>query len=130
MPEKKPKTPDDAPTDKPTDDITDSGLHRIQSVEIFSIGEWNGDGYKAEDLDEMVRAFEENKEHVRPFLKLGHSEDQRLLEAEGMPAAGWVESVYRKGDKLMADFFGVDRDKIEAERRALLDAIREANSDG
>lgn len=78
--------------------------HDIKGVEIFSAGKWNGDEYSVADLETMVRAFEENKDHVRPFLKLGHSEDQRLLEAEGLPAAGWVERVYRKGEKLLADF--------------------------
>lgn len=95
--EKKPKAP--------TDEM--DGLHRIQSVEIFSAGKWNGDEYSAKDLDEMVRAFEENKDHIRPFLKLGHSEEQELLAAEGLPAAGWVESIYRKGDKLMADLYDI-----------------------
>lgn len=82
----------------------EAGLHSVKSVEIFSAGTWNGDSYTIEDLDQMVKAFEENKDHVRPFLKLGHAEDQKLLQAEGLPAAGWVEQVYRKGDKLMADF--------------------------
>lgn len=85
----------------------DNKLHAIKGVEIFSSGKWNGDEYSEKDLDEMVRAFEENKEGVRPFLKLGHSEEQKYLEAEGMPAAGWVEQVYRKGNKLMADFFDI-----------------------
>ena len=36
--------------------------------------------------------------------------------------------VYIQPEQLMADFFGIDRDKIEVERRALLEAVREANS--
>lgn len=32
--------------------------------------------------------------------------------------------VFAQREQLMADFFGIDRDKIEQERRALLDAIR------
>ena len=36
--------------------------------------------------------------------------------------------VYVQPEQLMADFFGIDRDKIETERRAVLDAIREAHS--
>lgn len=80
-------------------------LHRLTSVEIFSAGKWNGEDFTTADLDEMVKAFEENKDHIRPFLKLGHSDEQELLKAEGLPAAGWVENIYRKGDKLMADFF-------------------------
>lgn len=31
-------------------------------------------------------------------------------------------------EQLMADFFGIDRDKIEQERRALLDDIRRSNA--
>lgn len=37
---------------------------------------------------------------------------------------------YISPEQLLADFFGIDRDKIEQERRALLDHIREANADG
>lgn len=106
MPQKQKPTKDEPtnpPVDNPTDDIVEN-LHTVKAVEIFSAGTWNGDAYTVEDLDLMVKAFEENKDHVRPFLKLGHSEDQKLLQAEGLPAAGWVEQVYRKGDKLMADF--------------------------
>jgi hypothetical protein len=38
--------------------------------------------------------------------------------------------VYVQPEQLMADFFGIDRDKIETERRALLEAVREANTSG
>lgn len=79
-------------------------LKSIDAVEIFSAGTWNGDTYSVKDLDEMVKAFEETSQTVRPFLKLGHSDDQKLLQAEGLPAAGWIGRVYRKGEKLLADF--------------------------
>ncbi len=115
MPQPQPKTKDEAPV--PEMEQPMGGLHSVKSVEIFSAGTWNGDGYTVEDLDEMVRAFEENKDHVRPFLKLGHSEEQKLLEAEGLPAAGWVESIYRKGNKLMADFNDIPGKIYELIRR-------------
>lgn len=35
---------------------------------------------------------------------------------------------YGGPEQLMADFFGIDRDKIEAERRAILSALQEAQS--
>lgn len=79
-------------------------LKSIDGVEIFSAGTWNGDKYTTKDLDEMVRAFEETKSTVRPFLKLGHSDKQKLLQEEGLPAAGWIGRLYRKGEKLIADF--------------------------
>lgn len=82
-------------------------LKKIDGVEIFSAGEWNGDEYTEKDLDEMVRAFNENKMGVRPHLKLGHDDNQKLLQNDGLPAAGWVEKLYRKGDKLMADFVDI-----------------------
>lgn len=36
---------------------------------------------------------------------------------------------YGGPEQLMADFFGIDRDKIETERRAILDALQTAQQD-
>jgi hypothetical protein len=82
-------------------------LKSINGVEIFSAGTWNGDKYTTKDLDLMVEAFNETQENVRPFLKLGHSDKQKILEAEGLPAAGWIGKLYRKGEKLIADFVDI-----------------------
>lgn len=79
-------------------------LKSIKGVEIFAAGEWNGDKYSIADLDEMVRAFSETGKTWRPALKLGHDDKQTLLQSDGLPAAGWVGNLYRKGDKLVADF--------------------------
>jgi len=76
----------------------------IKGVEIFSSGIWNGDKYDTNDLGKMVEAFRETKQGVRPFLKLGHDDDQKMLQKDGLPAAGWIEDIYVKGDKLLADF--------------------------
>lgn len=83
--------------------------YKINGVEIFAIGKWNGDEYTQEDLEEMVLAFNETKDTIRPFLKLGHSGKQDLLKKEGMPAAGWVDRVYIKGEKLVADFTDIPK---------------------
>jgi hypothetical protein len=50
----------------------------IKGVEIFAVGTWNGDVFTSQDLDEMVLAFDANKATLRPFLKLGHNEEQTL----------------------------------------------------
>ncbi len=87
----------------------------IQGVEIFSVGEWNGDEYTIADLQEMEKAFNENKKGLRPYLKIGHDPKQKVLKElvpqDGMPSAGWVERVYVAGQKLMADFENIP-DKI------------------
>lgn len=77
--------------------------HRIQGVEIFAAGKWNGDQYTMDDLQEMVKAFNENPT-LKPYLKLGHDDNQLLIQQDGYPAAGWIERVYIKGEKLVADF--------------------------
>lgn len=79
----------------------------ITGVEIFAVGTWNGDEYTAEDLQQIVTNFAELKGRIDPPVKLGHNEDQKFLEREGYPAAGWVDKVYMWGDKLVADLVGV-----------------------
>jgi len=79
-------------------------LYDIRGVEIFSSGTWNGDKYTEKDLDNMVQAFEATKSAMKPYLKLGHDDKQKLLQADGLPALGWIEKVYKSGKKLIADF--------------------------
>lgn len=86
-------------------------LKSIKGVEIFAAGKWNGDEYTVGHLDEMVRAFSETGNTYRPAIKLGHDEKQKLVQSDGLPAAGWVERIYRKGEKLLADFSDIP-DKI------------------
>lgn len=81
----------------------------INGVEIFAAGEWNGDAYSTDDLDELARAFEETREHLKPYLKLGHGNSQKLLASDELPAAGWLTNVYREGGKLLADFAKVPK---------------------
>lgn len=84
-------------------------LYNIDGVEIFAAGTWNGDKFTVEDLDEMAKAFSETKHKFKPFLKLGHDDKQEMLQKEGMPAAGWIANVYRKGNKLLADFVDIPK---------------------
>jgi hypothetical protein len=79
----------------------------IDDVEIFEAGHWNGDTYTENDIDEIVNSFNEIGGQLKPYLKLGHSRDQKLLQADGYPAAGWVTGLKRNGKKLMASIKGV-----------------------
>lgn len=85
---------------------------KIEGVEIFSVGKWNEDKFTLEDLHEMVKAFNENTTGARPYLKIGHDPKQVVGNAlignsDGMPALGWVERLYVRGEKLVADFVDI-----------------------
>jgi len=85
-------------------------LYDLKDVEIFSAGRWEGknsakggDKYTEEDLDEIVKAFNEIGDKIKPPLKLGHDSKQKLLQRDGYPAAGWITNLKRVGKKLVAD---------------------------
>lgn len=84
-----------------------SDLKNIAGVEIFAAGEWNGDKYSEEDLDKIVNSFQDTKTILKPYLKLGHSKKQELLNKDELPAAGFIDKVYRSGKKLLADFVNI-----------------------
>lgn len=78
-------------------------LYDLMGVEIFDIGTWNGVKYTDQDLDEMVTNFNELRAQGYDFpVKLGHG-TQEILEREDLPAAGYLQRLYRKGTKLAAD---------------------------
>mgnify|MGYP001616575791 CR=1 FL=1 len=76
-------------------------------VEVFAVGEWNGDKWTSKDLDTLVDAFDATKAALRPYIKLGHGDRQVLLERDSLPAAGWIDRLYRAGNKLLADISGI-----------------------
>jgi hypothetical protein len=86
-----------------------SKLASVKSCEIFSAGIHRGNLYTTHDLDDMVANFRLARGRVDPPLSVGHEEDQSLLDNTGLPAAGWVTRLYRRGAKLMADFGGIPR---------------------
>jgi hypothetical protein len=85
------------------DKVSETPTYSIKNVEVFSAGTWNKDEYKIDDLAAMVSAFNNLKTGVRPYLKLGHDNKQNLAKSSGLPAIGWVENLYIKGEKLFAD---------------------------
>jgi hypothetical protein len=85
----------------------------IQGVEIFSVGTWNGDPYTIDDLEGIVQAFNDTKDGVRPFMKLGHPNKQKILQEAGLPAAGWIGKLYVQGEKLIADLTDIPKQIYE-----------------
>ena len=72
----------------------------INGVEIFATGKHNGETYDTDDLDEMIRAF--NEMDFQPPLKLGHD------DSPGVPAVGYISRLWRNGNKLLADFVDIN----------------------
>lgn len=84
-------------------------MHTVKGVEIFSTGLWNGKQINDGDLTAIVESFNSTRDKVRPFLKLGHDAEQKLLQSDGLPAAGWIENVRKVGSKLVADFVDIPK---------------------
>lgn len=81
----------------------------LENCEIFAVGKWNNDKYSSADLQQLVDNFNTLKDVVKPPAKIGHSEHQELLKKEGLPAAGWVDSVKMVGNKIVATFKDVPK---------------------
>jgi len=81
--------------------LFDQSTFNLNGLEIFRTGTWHGDVFDISHLDAMVEAFD--KVGFKPPVKLGHSENQKLLKNSGLPAAGWIENLYRQDDRLLAD---------------------------
>lgn len=114
--EEKPEVPPvvEKPEEKKEEDLEkkkDEDDKSFYGVEIFSAGTWNGDTYTTGDLDTMIAAFEKTSKTLKVPLKLGHDEDQKMLQKDGLPAAGWIGKLYRRGEKLMADLVDIP-DKV------------------
>lgn len=84
-------------------------VYDISNVEIFKVGTWNGEKVTEKDLDDLVSSFKAIGNRIKPFVKLGHNKEQNLLQKDGLPAAGWVTNLKRKGETLFADLKSVPK---------------------
>lgn len=85
----------------------------IKDVEIFAVGNWNGDDFSESDLDALVSSFAATKDALKPYIKIGHGDKQALLNNDELPAAGWISNLRRVGNKLVADFMDVPKKVYE-----------------
>jgi hypothetical protein len=89
--------------------IETAELFSVKDVEIFSVGEWNGNKITDRDLDNIVDAYSQTNRSIAIALKLGHDAEQKILQADGLPAAGWAQNVRKVGTKLVADFVDIPK---------------------
>lgn len=87
----------------------------LRNVQIFRSGHWNGRKFTSRDLDDILAAFDPSD--WRPPVKLGHDDDPKA------PAYGWVATLDRVGDVLVADLEGVDPGLIEQIRAGRYDTV-------
>jgi hypothetical protein len=92
-------------------------MFEIDNVEIFEVGNWNGDTYSESDLDNIIKAFSDLNGTIKPYVKLGHDDNQMLLQKDGLPAAGWIKELKRNGGKLLAKFSEVPEKIYELLKR-------------
>lgn len=72
-------------------------------VEILSVGTWKGRDYSLSDLQAMEKNFYRLHGQLKPPLKFGHSDDQKLTgQKDGDPALGQIADLRVIGDKLIA----------------------------
>lgn len=79
----------------------------LKGREILSVGTWNDSTFTKDDLDGIVSSFNALGLKGRVPLKLGHDNDAPLKD--GDPALGWVDRIWRQGNRLMADFAGIPK---------------------
>lgn len=82
-------------------------MAELKGVEVFDTGTNNGIRFEDDDLDVMVRGFEEQSQAGKLPVKIGHTDDDTA------PAMGWIENLYKKGSKLLADLSQVPDELIE-----------------
>lgn len=97
--------------------------HDVKGVEVFAEGVWNGDKFTMKDLKQIVDTFNKTKEKLKPFLKLGHGDDQKALAKDELPAAGFVENLRIQGKKVIADFVNVPKKIFELLKRRAFDRV-------
>lgn len=79
----------------------------LKGIEILAVGEWPASErlkMTEESLDGIVSAFQTLNMAGRVPLKLGHEGPDQREDPASQYAMGWVQSIYRSGKTLLADF--------------------------
>jgi cation transport regulator ChaB len=80
-----------------------SQTYELKDVEVFATGKWNGHEITDQDLDDIVNNTNEIINKLKPMVKLGHDDKQRLLQNTGLPAGGWITKLKKVGDKILVN---------------------------
>lgn len=95
----------------------------LTDVEILDVGTWDASTGPVKITEAFADELVQNTNELislgllQPPAKLGHPKNQKLLQQEGWPAAGWIRNLRRDGTKIVADVAKVPQklaDLIEA----------------
>jgi hypothetical protein len=91
--------------------MADLAVVDIPGVEILAEGKWDASTGEVtitrDDLDALVASAAETADLFEAPIRLGHTEDQKVLWGDGLPRAGVVRNLRRVGSKLVADLKSV-----------------------
>ena len=83
----------------------------LKGVEIFAVGKWKGLEFTEKDIEEAVTNFTNDVLGSEPYVTIDHNPKagKQFSDALGAVALGFVDNLYKIGNKLMADFTKVPK---------------------
>ncbi len=81
---------------------------------------------KTPELEKML-AVKDDSQKIGEFLEWCGEQEIILAKQADEYGEGVLFQISQTREQLLAEYFGIDLDKCEAERRELLDAVREDN---
>jgi len=94
------------PLGKKKKKMAEDSVVNMTGIPIFKSGVWKDNlVFDIDTLDEIIKNTNALivAGTIEPPVKLGHNEEQTLLQSDGYPAAGYVTQVYRIGNQIFAD---------------------------
>jgi len=80
-----------------------SQTYKLENIEAFGSGKWNGHEISDTDIQDIVNNTNEIIDRLKPMVKLGHDDKQKLLQSTGLPAGGWITRLKKVGDKILVN---------------------------
>jgi len=84
-------------------------FYELNDIDVVVKGKWKGNTFTDQMLDNIVSAFNELKGKVNVKFKLGHDDEQKLIQADGYPNIGIINSLRKAGDRIKAHIIKIPK---------------------
>ena len=84
-------------------------FYELKDVDVVVKGKWKGQTFTDKMLDNIVNAFNELKGKVNVKFKLGHDDEQKLIQADGYPNIGIISELKRVADRVKAHIIRIPK---------------------